>query len=80
MTTAAIDVHLLLKVLYTSLLAGVGVSVVFSIAVLGLVRSSDARRDERPTAAVSYALLGAAGLLLSAGLIVFGLILLARKS
>jgi predicted membrane channel-forming protein YqfA (hemolysin III family) len=80
MTTAAIDAHLLLKVLYTSLLAGVGVSVVFAIAVLGLVRSSDARREERPTAAASYALLGAVGLILSAGLIVFGLILLAHKS
>jgi predicted membrane channel-forming protein YqfA (hemolysin III family) len=80
MTTAAIDAHLLLKVLYTSLIAGVGVSVVFSIAVLGVVRSSDARRDERPTAAVSYAVLGAVGLILTAGLIVYGLILLARKS
>jgi predicted membrane channel-forming protein YqfA (hemolysin III family) len=80
MTTAAIDAHLLLKVLYTSLIAGVGVSVVFSVAVLGVVRSSEARRDERPTAAVSYALLGAAGLVLTAALIVYGLILLARKS
>jgi predicted membrane channel-forming protein YqfA (hemolysin III family) len=80
MTTAVIDAHLLLKVLYTSLLAGVGVSVVFAIAVLGLVRSSDARREERPTAAASYALLGAVGLILSAALVVFGLILLARKS
>jgi predicted membrane channel-forming protein YqfA (hemolysin III family) len=78
--TSAIDAHLLLKVLYTSLIAGVGVSVVFSVAVLGVVRSSEARRDERPTAAVSYALLGAVGLALTAGLIVYGLILLARKS
>jgi hypothetical protein len=80
MTTAAIDVHLLLKVLYTSLIAGVGVSVVFSVTVLGVVRSNDARRDERTTAAVSYAVLGAVGLILTAGLIVYGLILLARKS
>jgi hypothetical protein len=80
MTTAVIDVHLLLKVLYTSLIAGVGVTVVFSMAVLGVVRSSDARRDERQTAAVSYAFLGAVGLALTAALIVYGLILLARKS
>jgi hypothetical protein len=80
MTAAVIDAHLLLKVLYTSLVAGVGVTVVFSMAVLGVVRSSDARRDERRTAAVSYAVLGAVGLALTAGLIVYGLILLARKS
>jgi predicted membrane channel-forming protein YqfA (hemolysin III family) len=80
MTPAVIDTHLLLKVLYTSLIAGVGVSVVFAFAVLGVVRSNDARREQRPTAAATYALIGAVGLALTAGLIVYGLILLARKS
>jgi uncharacterized protein (DUF2062 family) len=80
MTTATIDLPLLLKVLCTSVIAGVGVSVVFSVAVLGIVRSTDMRRQQRPTAAASYALLGAVGLTLTAALIVYGLILLARKS
>jgi hypothetical protein len=38
------------------------------------------RREERPVAAVRYAALGVLGLALTAALIVYGLILLARKS
>ena len=77
---AVIDVRLLLRVLYTALIAGVGVSVVFSLTVYGMTRSSDMRRSQRPVAAASFALLGAVGLALTAALIVAGLILLAHKS
>jgi hypothetical protein len=77
---ATIDPHLLLRVLYTALISGVGVAFVFSLTVYGMTRSSDMRRDERPVAATSYALLGVLGLALTAALIVFGLILLTRKS
>jgi hypothetical protein len=77
---ATIDAHLLLRVLYTGLLAGVGVCVVFSLAVYGMTRSSDLRREQRPVAAAGYALLGLVGLTSTAALIVYGLILLARKS
>jgi hypothetical protein len=80
MSPATIDTHLLLRVFYTAFVAGVGASVVFSVAVYGLVRSSEMRREQRTAAAASYGLLGAIGLALSAGLIVYGLILLARKS
>jgi hypothetical protein len=77
---ATIDAHLLLRVLYTALIAGVGVAFAFSLTVYGMTRSSDMRREERPVAAASYAALGALGLALTAALIVYGLILLARKS
>jgi len=80
MTSAAIDAHLLLRVLYTALVAGVGVAVVFSLTVYGWTRSSDMRRERRPAAAASFALLGGLGLTLTAALIAFGLVLLARKS
>jgi hypothetical protein len=80
MSPASIDGHLLLRVFYTAFAAGVGASLVFSLAVYGLVRSTELRREQRTTAAASYGLLGAAALALTAGLIVFGLILLARKS
>ena len=80
MNVAAIDAHLLLRVLYTAFVAGVGASLVFSIAVYGLVRSNDMRREHRSVAAASYAVLGGAALLLTLALIVFGLILLGRKS
>ncbi|HEY3771795.1 MAG TPA: hypothetical protein VGL69_02280 [Solirubrobacteraceae bacterium] len=80
MTSGAIDAHLLLRVLYTALIAGVGVAVVFSLTVYGMTRSSDLRREGRPAAAASFALLGVLGLTLTAALIAFGLVLLARKS
>jgi hypothetical protein len=78
-TAAAIDGHLLLRVLLTALVAGVGVSVVFALAVLGLARSAELRREERSAAAAGYAALGAAGLLVTGALIVLGLVLLAHK-
>jgi hypothetical protein len=77
---AAIDAHLLLRVLYTALIAGVGVAFVFSLTVYGMTRSSDMRREDRPVAAASYAALGVIGLALTVALIAYGLILLARKS
>jgi hypothetical protein len=80
MSPAAIDTHLLLRVFYTAFAAGVGASVVFSLAVYGIVRSTEMRREQRTAAAASYGLLGAIGLTLTIGLIVYGLILLARKS
>jgi hypothetical protein len=77
---AEIDAHLLLRMSYTALTAGVGVAVVFSLTVYGMTRSSDMRREDRPVAAASYALLGVVGLALTGAMIVFGLVLLARKS
>jgi len=76
----AIDGHLLLRMSYTALIAGVGVAAVFSLTVYGMTRSSDMRREDRRIAAASYALLGLIGLALTGALVVIGLILLARKS
>ena len=80
MTIGAIEVHLLLRVLYTAFAAGVGASLVFSLAVYGLIRSNDMRRDHRALAAAGFATLGGIGLMLTIALIVVGLILLAHKS
>jgi hypothetical protein len=77
---AAIDVGALAKMLYSSVAAGVGVAVVFSIAILGATRSSDMRRSGRSGAATAYAALAAVGLVLAAAIVVYGLILVARKS
>ncbi len=80
MSSASIDLPLLLRVLYTSVVAGVGVSVVFSLTVLGVIRSGEMRRARRSGAATGYAVLAAVGATLAMAIIVFGLILLARKS
>ena len=53
MIAGAINTHALLKMAYSSLLAGVGVTVVFSIAILGATRSSEMRRAHRAGAATA---------------------------
>lgn len=70
----------LLKMFYSSLIAGVGVAIVFSLAILGAIRSSDMRRAGRSAAAGAYAALAASGLVLLAAVVVYGLILVGHKS
>jgi hypothetical protein len=79
MTGAAIDGGALLKMLYSSLLGGIGVSVIFSLTVLGAIRSTDMRRSGRGGVAVAYAALATVGLLLTTAIVVYGLILVGRK-
>jgi len=80
MTRAAIDTTALLKMLYSSLLASVFVAVVFSTGLLGAIKASDSRRAGRGVAATAYAVLAVVGVLLAGGAIVYGLVLIARKS
>ena len=80
MTRGAIDTTALLKMVYSALLASVFVAVVFSTALLGAIRASDSRRAGRGVAATAYAALAVVGVLLASGVIVYGLVLIARKS
>jgi uncharacterized protein (DUF2062 family) len=79
MILAGIDSAALLKMLYASVLAGVGVAVIFSLVILGATRASDMRRARRGTASAAYAALAVVCLLLSSAIVVFGLILVTRK-
>ncbi len=79
MSAAAINVGALAKMLYSALAAGLSVAVIFSIVILGAVRSTDMRRAGRVTAANGYALLAGIGVVLVAGVVVYGLILVAHK-
>jgi hypothetical protein len=69
----------LVKVVYTSLIAGLSVALVFSIAVFGVTRSNDMRRAHRPGASARYATLGMLALLASAAIAIAGLILVVNK-
>lgn len=71
----------LVKMILASLAGGIGVAVVFSVAILGVTRSADLRRERRAGgAAAGYAVLGAVGLVLAAAIIVLGVVLVAHKS
>jgi hypothetical protein len=72
MTVFAVDSHLLWEVVWVSLLAGVGISALFSFVILGAVRAGDARRAGRGGAAFGYAVLGLVAFALVAGGVVLG--------
>ena len=70
--TAAIDTGKLLELVWAAALAGIAVSVVFALIILGTTRADDRRRAGRDAAAGAYLVLaGAAGLVMTAG-VVFG--------
>ena len=76
---AAVNVGDLVEVVWVSVLAGVGVTLTFSLVVLGSGRSAEARRTGRDVAAIGYATLaGVAFLVFVAGLVAGVNIMLAK--
>ncbi|MGA8218171.1 MAG: hypothetical protein WB771_06365 [Solirubrobacterales bacterium] len=79
MTATVVETKALLETVAASLIAGVGVTAVFSIVIFGVTRSADMVREERPllaTAAGALAVL--AGLAVTA-VIVFGIVVMTQK-
>ena len=70
----------LLKMIYWAAIAGVSVAVVFSVAVFGVIRSSDMRRAHRPGASARFATLGMLALLAAVAIAVVGLFVVIHKS
>jgi hypothetical protein len=62
----------LLEVLWVALVAGVGVTVIFSFVVLGSARSAEARRAGRDGQATVYAGFALLAFLLFAAIVAFG--------
>ncbi len=79
MTSGLINTGALVKMLYSSLLASIGTAVVFATAILGAIRATEMRRASRSAAAVAYAAVATVGVLVVVAVIVYGLILIARK-
>ena len=78
-TVFAVDAHLLWQVAWVSLLAGVGVSALYSLVILGSARASEARRRGREGAAMAYSALAVLAFLLFAGGVVFGVKVMLAK-
>jgi hypothetical protein len=72
MTIFAVDAHLLWQVIWVSLVAGVGISALFSFVILGSARASEARRAGRGAAAAGYATLAIVAFALFAVGVVLG--------
>ena len=66
----------LLETIAASLIAGVGVTVVFSIAVYGATRFADLSRDERPIAASAAIVAAVVAFLVCIAALVVGIVVM----
>jgi hypothetical protein len=80
MAATIIDTTTVLKVVGASLVAGVGVTAVFALAVYGAARSSDMRRLGRASAASIYAVLAVVSVTACVAAIVYGIMLTTEKT
>jgi predicted RND superfamily exporter protein len=79
MTATIVETKELLETVAASVVAGVGVTFVFSIAIWGVARFADLSRNERPLAAGAAALATGLALLATAASVVVGIIAMTSK-
>jgi hypothetical protein len=69
----------MLQTVLASVIAGVGITVVFSVAIWGAARFADLNRNERPLAAGAAAAVGVLALLVTLGGIALGIVAMTSK-
>ena len=69
----------LLETVVASVVAGVGITVIFSIAIWGVARFADLSRNERPLAAGAPATLAALAGLATLAAVAFGIVVMSSK-
>ncbi len=74
-----VETKQLVETVVASLLAGVGVTVVFSVAIWGVARFADLSRNERPLAAGAAATLAGIAMLATLAAVAFGIVVMTRK-
>ena len=79
MVAVVVETKELLETVIASLIAGVGMTVVFSVAIWGVARFADLSRNERPLAAGAAAALAGLALLVTLAGVVFGIVVMTRK-
>jgi hypothetical protein len=79
MRFAAVSAGELVEVMWVSLVAGIGVTLTFSLVVLGGTRYATARREGRGGEALAYGGLAAAALVVFVAGVVFGVNIMVSK-
>jgi hypothetical protein len=74
-----VDTAALGKVVAASLIAGIGITLAFSLAIVGAARFTDMRRDERVVEAAAFGALGVIGLVVTIAAVVFGIVVMTTK-
>ncbi len=76
MIATIVEGEALLETVVASVVAGIGVTFVFSIAIWGAGRFVDLSREERPLAAGAAALVGGVALLATIAAVVVGILVM----
>lgn len=79
MLAILVDTKALWETVVAAFVAGVGTTVVFSFAILGIARLAEANRHGRSGEAALFGALAAFGMLATAAAIVFGVIVMTTK-
>ncbi|HEX3318727.1 MAG TPA: hypothetical protein VHR88_11945 [Solirubrobacteraceae bacterium] len=69
----------ILSAVLAALAGGLGVTIAFSLVIVGIARSGDMRRVGRSGVATAYGALGVIGASAAVGIVVLGLILVTSK-
>lgn len=77
MTVMALGDGVLLQVILVALGAGIGVTVIFALAIVGAVQARDARRERRAVSGVAWGVLSLVATLGVVALVLVGIGLLA---
>ena len=76
---AAIDFHSLGQVIWVSVVAGVGVSVLFSVVIWGADKAGDARRAGQDGQALAYGVLAVAAMAVFSAAVIIGVVVMLQK-
>jgi hypothetical protein len=79
MRFAVVEIGQIFEVIWVSLAAGVGITIAYSMVVLGTGRSAEARRAGRGGAAVVYGAMAVLFLAVFLGMIVLGVQIMLSK-
>jgi hypothetical protein len=79
MLATIVDTQALLRTVIAAFVAGVGVTLIFSLAILGAARFADLNRDGRTAAAVAYGALALLALAAAAAAVIAGIIVMTSK-
>jgi len=76
MFAVVVETRELLETVIASMVAGVGITAVFSVAIWGAARFVELSRSDRPAAAAGAAAIGVLSLALTLGAVVLGLVVM----
>ena len=74
-----VELGQIVEVIWVSMVAGVAITAIFSLLVLGTARYAEARRVHHRGAAVAYGLLAALSLVVFAAVVVLGVQIMLSK-